>query len=335
MSAAPNDAASPDDTDDRLELAPEARFPEEEEKKSLWGKLKRGLFMTHTEVIDRIEAAMEDRAVIDDETAEFLEESLIGADIGVETAMELVETVRARIKPGQAKDLLAMRDILADEISVLLLDAPQPPPRGTKPLVTLIVGVNGAGKTTSIAKLAKLATRRDGEKVLLAAGDTFRAAAIEQLSLWGERVGVDVVRQQTGGDPAAVVYDALQAARARKVDQIIVDTAGRLHNKEHLMKELNKIGRVIEREAPDWAQRTVLVLDATSGQNAIVQAREFTKTVDVDGVILTKLDGTAKGGMAVAVARDLRLPMMYLGVGEGMDDLIAFNARDFASALFR
>ncbi|RMH17128.1 MAG: signal recognition particle-docking protein FtsY, partial [Acidobacteria bacterium] len=208
---------------------------------------------------------------------------------------------------------------------------PPPPAPGSQPLGTLVVGVNGVGKTTSIAKLAHLARRR-GEKVVLAAGDTFRAAAIEQLSLWGERLGVDVVRQQPGGDPAAVVYDALQAARARGAAQVIADTAGRLHNKSHLMEELAKIGRVIGREG-DFARRTLLVLDATTGQNAIAQAREFQNAVPIDGVFLTKLDGTAKGGMAVAVARDLRLPVLYLGVGEGAEDVVEFDPRAFASAL--
>ena len=220
-----------------------------------------------------------------------------------------------------------------EEVSQLLLDSPQPPERqGNDPLITLMVGVNGVGKTTTIAKLARYHTD-EGEKVLLAAGDTFRAAAIEQISLWAERIGVDVVRQKAGGDPAAVVYDALHAGRARKVDHVIVDTAGRLHNKENLMAELAKIGRVIDREAPGWSRRTLLVLDATTGQNAISQAREFARTVPVDGVVLTKIDGTAKGGMAVAVARDLKLPVLYLGVGEAAEDLVEFKPQEFATAL--
>jgi fused signal recognition particle receptor len=198
--------------------------------------------------------------------------------------------------------------------------------------VTLVVGVNGVGKTTSIAKLAHLSKSR-GEKVLLAAGDTFRAAAIEQLQLWGERLAVPVVAQGSGADPAAVVYDALHAARARQADQLIVDTAGRLHTKENLMQELAKIRRVIAREAPGWRCRTVLVLDATTGQNALSQARQFRDLVQVDGVLLTKMDGTAKGGMAVAVARELRLPILYIGVGEGAEDLIDFRPREFAAAL--
>lgn len=319
---------------DGLELAPERAFPEDEGKRGFWKKLKRGLLMTHTELIERIEASIEGRAVLDEETLEFLEESLIGADLGVETALELVESIKESVRPGQPQDLLRLRDQLADQIAILLLDAPRPAPPGPGPRVTLVVGVNGVGKTTSIAKLARY-TQQQGKKPLLAAGDTFRAAAIDQIVLWGERIGVDVIRQRSGGDPAAVVFDALQAARARDVDHVIVDTAGRLHNKQHLMEELAKINRVIGREAADWERHTLLVLDATTGQNAISQAREFARVVDVDGVFLTKLDGTAKGGMAVAVARDLRLPVLYLGVGEGVEDIVEFKPREFASALFR
>lgn len=319
---------------DRLELAPEASFPEDEQKRGFWKKLKRGLSMTHTELIERLDAALEGRAVVDEATLEFLEENLIGADLGVETALELVEAVRQSVRPGQGKDLLRLREMLADHVAVLLLDAPPPRMLGDGPTVVLVVGVNGVGKTTSIAKLGRY-WQNQGRTVMLAAGDTFRAAAIEQLTLWGERLGVDVVRQRAGADPAAVVFDALHAARARKIDRVIVDTAGRLHNKDHLMQELSKIRRVISRETPDWQLLTLLVLDATTGQNAIAQAREFARVADVDGVFLTKLDGTAKGGMAVAVARDLRLPVLYLGVGEGMDDLVEFRPREFAAALFR
>lgn len=318
-----------------LELAPEQSFPFEQEKKGLWGKLKKGLFMTHTELIDRMDAAVSGRAVLDEETLEYLEESLIAADLGVETSLELVEKVKAGIRPGETRDLFRIQEILSDEVSVLLLDAPKPHfPVSDLPIVTLVVGVNGVGKTTTIAKLGRWHQQR-GQKVILAAGDTFRAAAIEQISLWGERLGVDVIKQKAGGDPAAVVFDALQAARARKADQLIVDTAGRLHTKEYLMKELGKIGRVIEREAADWPVQTLLVLDATTGHNAVSQAKEFARVVDVDGVVVTKIDGTAKGGMAVAVAKELRLPILYLGVGEQAEDLVEFYPRDFARALFR
>jgi fused signal recognition particle receptor len=321
---------------DVLEIAPERAFPEEGPKKGFFGKLKRGLLMTHTEILDKVNAALEGRATVDAETLEFLEEALISADLGVETSLELIDRLRADVKPGQAVDVLQLRERLVDEMTVLLLDAPQPP-RATaghrvRPRVTLVVGVNGVGKTTSVAKLARR-SQLDGERVLLAAADTFRAAAIEQLELWGERLGVPVIRSAAGGDPAAVVFDALQAAKARKADHLIVDTAGRLHTKEHLMGELGKIGRVVDREAEGWGRSTVLVLDATTGQNAISQARTFSQVVPVDGVLLAKLDGTAKGGMAVAVARELRLPVLYLGVGEQAEDLIEFRPREFAAAL--
>ncbi len=320
-------------TDESLELAPESKFLEQEQpKKGFWDKLKRGLFMSHTEILEKMSGALEGKSSLDLETVEYLEEILIGADLGVETALELVERVQKNLKQHETADVLRIRETLVDEMAILLMDAPAPPPRTGAPLVTLVVGVNGVGKTTSIAKLARRALD-DGETVLLAAGDTFRAAAIEQLELWGQRLGLDVIRQGSGADPAAVVFDALQAARARKADQILIDTAGRLHNKEHLMRELGKIGRVIEREAEGWDRRTLLVLDATTGQNAIAQARSFTQVVPVDGVLLAKLDGTAKGGMAVAVARDLRLPVLYLGVGESPEDLVPFRPRDFASAL--
>lgn len=308
---------------------PQGENPSGQKKKGFWRKLKRGLFMTHHELIDKIDAAMEGRVTLDEDTLESLEESLIASDLGVETSLELVESLR---KDSRSTDSLKLRERLVDEISLMLLDAPPPPPFVKGPRVTLVVGVNGVGKTTTIAKLARYYSNH-GRKVLLAAGDTFRAAAIEQISLWGERIGVDVIRQGFEADPAAVVFDAISAARARKVDEVIVDTAGRLHNKENLMKELGKIGRVVEREAADWHRRTLLVLDATTGQNAISQAREFTAVTPVDGIILAKLDGTAKGGMAVAVARDLRLPVLFVGVGEGAEDLIEFRPRDFAQAL--
>jgi fused signal recognition particle receptor len=316
---------------DLLELAPEAR-PAEAETKGLWQKLVRGLNMTHTELLGRLDDALEGRGTLDEQTLEHLEETLIGADLGVATALELVERVRLDVRPGEARDVVKLRQRLADEVAILLLDAPRPRAAAEGARVTLVVGVNGAGKTTSIAKLARRHLDH-GRSVLLAAADTFRAAAIEQLALWGKRLKVDVVQQQAGADPAAVVYDALRAAQARRIDEVLVDTAGRLHNKEHLMRELAKIGRVVEREAAGWERRTLLVLDATTGQNALTQAREFLEVVPVDGVLLAKIDGTAKGGMAVAIARELRLPVLYLGVGESPDDLVEFQPRPFAEAL--
>jgi fused signal recognition particle receptor len=317
---------------DTLDLAPAEAPPPETVQRGFWQKLKRGLFMTHTELLERLDASLEGRAMLDQDVLEHLEEALIGADLGVATAGELVERLKAEAQRGEARDLDRLRQRLAEEMTLLLLKAPRAREEAPGQRVTLVVGVNGAGKTTSIAKLARRA-QEEGRSVLLVAGDTFRAAAAEQLALWGRRLGVDVVQQKPGADPAAVVYDALQAARARGVDEVIVDTAGRLHNKEHLMRELGKVGRVIERESAERTRRTLLVLDATTGQNALAQAREFLAVVPVDGVLLAKVDGTAKGGMAVAIAHELRLPVVYLGVGEGAEDLVDFRPRDFARAL--
>jgi fused signal recognition particle receptor len=316
---------------DLLELAPETRLPEEDEQ-GFWKKLQRGLFMTHTEIIDKVAAAMSGKVALDDRTVEYLEEILIGADLGVTTSLELVERVKRNALQEQTTSASRLRKLLSDEVADLLFEMPRPRPFGRGPMLTLVVGVNGVGKTTSIAKLARR-HQQQGERVMLAAGDTFRAAAIEQLALWGERLGVEVIRQGQGTDPGAVVYDAIHAARARKVDQLIVDTAGRLHTKDHLMAELGKVRRVIDREAADWQKRTILVLDATTGQNALAQARTFSQVVPIDGVLLAKIDGTAKGGMVVAIARELKLPVLYLGVGEKPDDLVDFRPREFAAAL--
>jgi fused signal recognition particle receptor len=319
---------------DILELAPETRLPEEEEEaqKGFWTKLKRGLFMTHTEIIDKMSSAMEGKVTLDATTLEYLEEILISADMGVDTALELVERVKKNATPEQASSPAKLRKLLADEVAELLRETPVPRRFGRGPVLTLVVGVNGVGKTTSIAKIARR-YQQQGRRVMLAAGDTFRAAAIEQLALWGERLGVEVIRQGQGADPGAVIYDAIHAAKARAIDELVIDTAGRLHTKDHLMAELGKVRRVIDREAVGWEKRTLLVLDATTGQNALAQARTFQQVVPIDGVLLAKLDGTAKGGMAVAVARELRLPVLYLGVGEKADDLVDFRPREFASAL--
>ena len=318
---------------DTLELAPEIRLPEEsEEQKGFWTKLKRGLLMTHTELIDKVSAAMSDQVTLDDRTVEYLEEVLIGADMGVETSLELVERVKKNALKEQTTSAARLRKLLSDEVADLLAEMPRSRPLGRGPTLTLVIGVNGVGKTTSIAKLARRHLQQ-GERVMLAAADTFRAAAIEQLVLWGERLGVEVIRASQGADPGAVVYDAIHAAKARRIDQLVVDTAGRLHTKDHLMAELGKIRRVIDREAADWQKRTVLVLDATTGQNALAQARTFSQVVPIDGVLLAKLDGTAKGGMVVAIARELKLPVLYLGVGEKADDLVDFRPREFAAAL--
>ena len=316
---------------DSLDLAP-AAVPPEEQSKGFWTKLKKGLLMTHTEFLERLDAAVIGRGVVDEETLEYLEETLISTDLGVETSLALMERLKDTVRENDIRDVARLRKKLVEEMATLLLDVPRPPADDNRPVVTLMVGVNGVGKTTSAAKLARWSMQR-GEKVLLAAADTFRAAAVEQLSLWGERLGVDVIKQASGADPGAVVFDALQAATARGVNHVIVDTAGRLHNKEHLMAELAKIKRVIDRQAGEWRRSTLLVLDATTGQNAVSQAREFTKVVQVDGVILAKIDGTAKGGVVVSVARDLKLPVVFLGVGESAEDLIEFRPKEFAAAL--
>jgi fused signal recognition particle receptor len=298
---------------------------------SFWQKLSHGLASTRSRLRGRLQTIVSRGA--DEATLEDLEEALIEADLGVETSQELVDALRADFNTSRG-DGLRLRERLADEISVLLLDAPQPPDRVDQPRITLMIGVNGVGKTTCIAKLAQRA-QSQGRSVLLAAGDTFRAAAIDQLTVWGERLDVAVVKQKPGGDPGAVVFDALQAARARNVDEVIIDTAGRLHTRKDLMDELAKVGRICAREAPERVRRTLLVLDATTGQNAVSQAREFSSTVDLDGIFLTKLDGTAKGGIVVALARALRLPVLYLGVGEAADDLVPFRAREFVQMLLR
>ncbi|HKH49248.1 MAG TPA: signal recognition particle-docking protein FtsY [Thermoanaerobaculia bacterium] len=325
--------AENDPKNDILELAPETRLPEEEtEQGGFLKKLKRGLFMTHTEIIEKMSSAMQGKVTLDERTFEYLEEVLISADLGVETSLDLVERLRTNALKEQVESTQRLRKILSDEIAEILRDAPVPRRFGRGPLLTLVVGVNGVGKTTSIAKLTCRA-QQEGQRVVLAAGDTFRAAAIEQLALWGERLGVEVVRQGQGADPGAVIYDAIHAARARNADRLIIDTAGRLHTKDHLMAELGKVRRVIDREAKDWQKQTILVLDATTGQNALTQARTFSQVIPIDGVLLAKMDGTAKGGMAVAIAKELKLPLLYLGVGEKADDMVEFRPREFAAAL--
>ena len=269
---------------------------------------------------------------LDDDFYEELEESLVMADLGAETTMEAVEELRSRCKAEKIKDMegarQCMRDILAEYLSIGDLSVDM----SRTPAIVLFIGVNGVGKTTSIGKLAAR-WKREGKKVLLCAGDTFRAAAAEQLTIWSERAGVDIVKQHEGADPAAVVYDALAAAKARRADVVLVDTAGRLQNKANLMNELNKISRIIERECPNSSRETLLVLDATTGQNGLIQAKEFSKAAGVTGIVLTKLDGTAKGGIVVAIARELGVPVKFAGVGEGVDDLQPFDAAEFTQAL--
>ena len=269
---------------------------------------------------------------LDDEFYDELEESLVMADMGAETTMEAVETLRERCKQQKIKDVegarACMREILAEYLSqgMCAMDLSR------APAVVLYIGVNGVGKTTSIGKMAAL-WRREGKKVLLCAGDTFRAAAADQLTVWAERAGVDIIKQHEGADPAAVVYDAMSAAKARKVDVVLVDTAGRLHNKQNLMNELNKISRVIDRECPGASRETLLVLDATTGQNGLIQAKQFSQAAGVTGIVLTKLDGTAKGGIVIAIAKQLGVPVKFVGMGEGIDDLQPFDPKAFVEAL--
>ena len=269
---------------------------------------------------------------LDDDFYDELEESLILADVGMDTALELVAQLRRRVKEEGIKTLeearACMVRVIADAMSVgdAALDL------STRPSVVLFIGVNGVGKTTTIGKIgAQLRGQR--KKVLFCAADTFRAAAADQLTIWADRAGVDIVKQHEGADPAAVVFDALSAARARGTDVVLVDTAGRLHNKQNLMNELNKISRVVDRELPGCARETLLVLDATTGQNGLIQAKQFQEAAGITGIVLTKLDGTAKGGIAIAIARELGVPVKYAGVGEGVDDLRPFDAAEFAQAL--
>ena len=303
-----------------------------ERSSGFFSKIKRGLFMTHTEILERIEGAVKERLGYDATVLEALEEALIAADVGGETADTLVAGVAARARRYRPEDLPRLRVLLKEEIDALLANAPKELPVSARPEVVFVVGVNGTGKTTTAAKLAA----RDaagGRRVLLAAADTFRAAAIDQLQTWGDRIGVPVVRHTEGADPAAVVHDALAAARARGTDVVYVDTAGRLHTKFNLMEELAKMRRVAGKEVAGAPHRTLLVLDATTGSNGLVQAKKFVDAAGVTGVVLTKLDGTAKGGVVLAILRDLGIPVVDVGVGEGKDDLVPFDARDFAAAL--
>lgn len=269
---------------------------------------------------------------IDEDFFEELEEALILSDMGVDTSTEAVDTLRERVKANKIKDPEEVKACLR-EILVETLDVGDPALDLTeKPAVLLMIGVNGVGKTTTIGKLAHQ-LKQAGNRVLLAAGDTFRAAAADQLAIWADRAQVEIVRHEEGSDPAAVVFDAMNAARARRVDVVLVDTAGRLHNKQNLMNELNKISRVIDRELPGCARETLLVLDATTGQNGLIQAKQFLDTADLTGIVLTKLDGTAKGGIVFAIANDLQLPVKYVGVGEQIDDLLEFKPAEFVEAL--
>ena len=299
-----------------------------------FSRLKEGLSKTREVFVQKIEALVTGRRAIDESFYEELEEILIQADVGVDTSVELVEKLRRVVKERKVDNAEDLKPIIKEEITRLLGQNDQSVGQTTDGLrVIMIVGVNGVGKTTTIGKLAHY-YKRQGKKVLLAAADTFRAAAIDQLEIWGRRVGVDVIKQSEGSDPAAVAFDALQAARARKVDVLIVDTAGRLHTKSNLMDELKKVRRVMDRAMPGAPHEVLLVLDATTGQNAISQAKLFGEATGVTGIVLTKLDGTAKGGVIIAISQVLTLPVRFIGIGEGLDDLRPFVPAEFADALF-
>jgi len=296
-------------------------------------KLKDGLTKTRNSITEKVSEVLNLAIVIDDELYEELEEILITSDIGVETSIYVIEKLRKKVKEYKIKEpsqiIPCLKEVLID---ILGCDENSTEPAEI-PRVILVIGVNGVGKTTSIGKMASI-LKTNKYKVLIAAADTFRAAAIDQLEIWSDRAGVDLIKHQEGSDPAAVVFDAVQAAKARKVDVLICDTAGRLHNKKNLMDELAKIGRVIKREYCEAHMETLLVIDATTGQNGIQQAKQFMEICPIDGIILTKLDGTAKGGVVISIKNQLNIPVKYIGVGEAIDDLQVFNSEDFVDALF-
>lgn len=296
-------------------------------------KLKKGLAKTSKTLTSQIDSVLAAFGKIDEDLFEELEETLIMADIGVDTTMEIIERLRKDVRQGRLTKPEDIREKLVEIVGAIMSEDVLPMVLETAPSVILLIGVNGVGKTTTAAKLAKI-YKDQGKKVIFGAADTFRAAAAEQLATWAERVGVDIIKSQQGADPAAVVFDTVSAAKARGCDLIICDTAGRLHNKTNLMNELAKIRKVIETQLPESDFEALLVLDATTGQNAMNQAVEFKKVTPLTGVVLTKLDGTAKGGMAIPLKAELGLPIRFVGVGEQMDDLQPFNGTDYAKALF-
>lgn len=296
----------------------------------LFAKLREGLTKTRDSLMGRVDTLVKETRKIDEDFYEELEDILLMSDCGMKATTAIMDELRRRVSENKVKDADTAKQMLKD-IMIEQMDIPRPPLRW--PMVMLVVGVNGAGKTTTIGKLA-LRFQNIGRRIILCAADTFRAAAADQLTVWAERARVPIVKHAEGADPAAVVYDGIQSAKAQGADLLIVDTAGRLHNKKNLMDELNKMRRVIDREFPEADVRCMLVMDATTGQNGLAQARAFKEVCEIGGIILTKLDGTAKGGIALAIRQELEVPVWYIGVGEGIDDLQPFNAKDFVEALF-
>jgi fused signal recognition particle receptor len=304
-------------------------------QKTFFSKLKRGLFMTHTEILEKVKEAVTPDLPIDRSAIDGLEEGLLGADVGAELTAAIVDRLEQRVRSESIRSLDRLTAVLREETRALI------PPRvsspididGAKPFVILVVGVNGTGKTTTIAKLASR-WKGEGKSVLLGAADTFRAAAIEQLELWADRLGVPVIKHKAGSDPGAVAHDAVAAAKSRGTDVVLIDTAGRLHNKSHLMQELSKVRRVIEKELPGAPHETLLVIDGTTGQNGVSQAAAFLEAAKVTGMVVTKLDGTAKGGVILSIMRQFDIPVKFIGVGEGPDDLIPFDPNAYVDTLF-
>lgn len=306
---------------------------ENKEKKGFFGKLINGLSKTRDNFIGGIDNIFSGFSKIDDDFYEELEEVMIMADLGMDTTEKIIEDLQEKVKEEKIKEPAACKELLIETIKEQMKVEESDYDFENRKSVVLLIGVNGVGKTTSVGKLAGQ-MKAKGKKVIVAAADTFRAAAIDQLNEWADRAGVDIIAGQEGGDPASVVYDAVSAAKARDADVLICDTAGRLHNKKNLMEELKKINRIIEREYPEAYRETFVVLDGTTGQNALAQARQFNEAADITGIILTKLDGTAKGGIAIAIQSQMNIPVKFIGIGEQMDDLQRFDADSFVNALF-
>lgn len=306
---------------------------QEEVKKGLFARLMEGLSKTKSNIMGRVDDILNSYTKIDEDLLEELEEVLITADVGLTTTMDIIDQLRVMIKKRGVTDPLEVRDLLKEIISNILTEGNPKIEIDPSPAVIVMVGVNGVGKTTTIGKLAQK-YKKDGKKVMLAAADTFRAAATEQLDIWATRVGVDIIKHHEGADPGAVIFDAIKASQSRKVDLLICDTAGRLHNKANLMNELGKIFKIIDREYPEAKKEVLLVVDATTGQNAVSQAKTFKEVADITGIVLTKLDGTAKGGVVLAVKSEVDVPVKLIGVGEKAEDLQVFDAQSFTDAIF-